>query len=144
MLFQMDSVMFIIWLIIGTIILTLIIYLAVKVIETEHKANDKKIMILIVAFICVLILPVILGAIGQVLGALGNILASLRNALDGGGANFLTNLVPIIGFLIVLLLLKILIDLTWESSMWVALLTLFVLYILYSLVPELYIVVQFG
>jgi hypothetical protein len=140
----MDSVMFIIWLIIGTIILTLIIYLAVKVIETEHKANDKKIMILIVAFICVLILPVILGAIGQVLGALGNILASLRNALDDGGANFLTNLVPIIGFLIVLLLLKILIDLTWESSMWVALLTLFVLYILYSLVPELYIVVQFG
>lgn len=140
----MDSVMSIVWLIIGTVILTLIIYLAVKVIESEYKANDKKFMILLVAFICVLVLPVVLGVIGLVLGTLGDLLASLRNALDGGGHNYLINLVSIIGFLLVLLLLKVFIDLTWESSMWVALLTLFVLYVLYSLVPELYTFVQFG
>ncbi|MFO8019417.1 MAG: hypothetical protein R6U96_12355 [Promethearchaeia archaeon] len=144
MLFQKDSIMLLVWIIIGTVLLTLIIYLAVRLIESEHKANDKKFMIFLVALICVLILPFVLGVIGTILNTLGDILANLRNALDGGGRNYLGNLVSIIGFLIVLFLLKVFIDLTWESSMWVALLTLFMLYILYSLVPEIYIMMQFG
>lgn len=139
MLFQsMNTLLFILWIILATIIVSLVIYLSVKVVESEYKAKDKKVMIILIAFIAVLVIPIILGFIGMVLGFLGNLLASVRNALDGGGANFLVQLVPIIGFIIILALLKFLLDITWESSLWVALLTLFILYIIYSLVPELY------
>ena len=129
---------FVLWLIIATVIVTLILYIAVRLIESEHKASDKKLMILLTAFIAVLIIPFIAGIIGMVLGAIGNLLAMIRNALDGGGANYLVALVPIVAFLILLVIIKFLIDVTWESAVWIALLTLFVLYILYSLIPELY------
>ncbi len=145
MLFQNSSaLMFIIWLIIATVICTLVIYIAVKVIESEHKASDKKFMILLVAFIAVLVLPIILGVISLILGVLGDLLAGARDLIDGGGSNYLTNLVPIFGFLLLLILLKFLIDLSWESSVWIALLTLFILYIFYSLAPELYTFVSVG
>ncbi|GAH83757.1 unnamed protein product, partial [marine sediment metagenome] len=39
---------------------------------------------------------------------------------------------------------KFLIDISWEHALWVSLLTLFILYIIYSLIPELYNFVQFG
>jgi hypothetical protein len=145
MLFQgsVDAV-FIVGLIIATIIATLVIYLATRAIESKHKASDKKIMILLVAFIAVLILPVVAGVIGQVLTSIGNLIAGLRSALDGGGANFLTQLTPIIYFLMLLLLVKILIDVKWENSVWISLLTLFIMYIVYCLVPELYIVIHLG
>ncbi|MHA1490120.1 MAG: hypothetical protein ACTSRI_10750 [Promethearchaeota archaeon] len=144
MLFQLESLMFIIWLVLATIIVTLVIYIAVRVIESEHKASDKKFMILLLAFIAVLILPIVVGAIGMVLGAIGGLLGGLRSLIDGGGANYLTNLVPIIFFLLLLLLTKYLVDITWESSLWISLLTLFILYVIYSLIPELYTFVQFG
>ena len=147
MLFQNTSaLLFIVWLIIATVVVSLVIYLAVKVIESEHKASDKKIMIVLVAFICVFVVPIILGLFGLILGAIGDGLAWLRNLVDpnDGGRDFMSNLVPIIGFIIILALIKFLIDITWESSLWVTLLTLFVMYIFYSLAPELYIVINFG
>ncbi len=147
MLFQggaESSLIFIIGLVIATIIVTLIMYLTVKVIISDHKASDKKVMILIVAFLAVLILPIVAGAFGLVLGAIGNLLAEARNALDGGGQNFLTQLVPIIYFLMLLVLVKMLIDIAWEQALWISLFTLFIMYIIYSLIPELYIVINFG
>ena len=145
MLLQMNgTLMFILWLILATIIVTLIMYIAVRVIESEHKASDKKFMILLTAFIAVLILPIIAGIIAIVLGAIGNLIAMIRNLLDGGGANYLIQLVPIVIFLILLMLVKVLIDLDWTSAVWVTLLTLFVFYIIYSLIPELYVFVGFG
>jgi hypothetical protein len=138
------SLIFIIGLLIATIIATLVLYLSTRAIESKHKASDKKIMILLVAFIAVLLLPVIASAIGSVLSAIGNILAELRNALDGGGANFLTQLQPILYFLMLLVLVKWLIDVKWENAVWIALLTLFIMYIMYCIIPELYIVIQLG
>ena len=145
MLFQAtNGLMLILWVVIAIVIVTLVIYLAVKVVESEHKASDKKFVILLLAFIAVVVLPIILGFIALILGTLGNLLASLRSLIDGGGQNFLVQLVPIIGFIILLALIKFFIDLTWESSLWVSLLTLFVLYIIYTLIPELYTIVPFG
>jgi hypothetical protein len=139
MLFQnAEPWVFIIWLIIATVIVALITYIVVLLLESKTKASDKKFMILLLALIIVLLLPVVLNAVGMVLGAIGDALAELRNIFDDGGQNFLIQLVPVIGFLILLVLVKFLIDIPWDNSVWVSLLLLFLLYVLFSLVPELY------
>jgi hypothetical protein len=147
MLFQnAEPWVFLIWLLIATVIVALIIYIVVLLLESKTKASDKKFMILLLALIIVLFLPVVLNAIGAVLSAIGGALADIRNAIDNGGQNFLIQLVPVFGFLILLVLVKFLIDIPWDNSVWVSLLLLFLLYILFSLVPELYtfVGVSFG
>ncbi len=140
MIFQNDAdpVFFIIWLILATIIVALIIYIVVLLLESKTKASDKKFMILILAFLIVLILPIVLNAITAVLAAIGDSLAEMRNAIDDGGRNYLILLSPVIGFLLLLFLVKFLIDIPWDHALWVSLLLLFILYVLFTLVPELY------
>ena len=138
MLFQGESTLFfILWLILATVIVALIIYISVLLIVSKTKASDKKFLIILLAFICVLILPIILGAINSVLGAIGNLIAF-------SGSNYLTQLTPVIGFLIILILTKFLIDLSWDQAVWISLLTLFFLFLLYTMIPELYSFLGFG
>jgi len=138
MLFQWEStLLFILWLILATVIVALIIYISVLLINSKTKASDKKFIIILLAFICVLIIPIILGAINSVLGAIGSLLAF-------SGSNYLTQLTPIIGFLIILILTKFLIDLSWDQAVWISLLTLFFLFLLYTMIPELYGFLGFG
>ena len=111
--------------------MTLIIYIVVILIESKTKASDKKFWIIILAFICVLIIPIILGAINQILGAIGGLIAF-------SGHNYLPQLTPIIGFLIILILTRFLIDLSWDHAVWISLLTLFFLLLLYTMIPGLY------
>ncbi len=148
MLFQIinigDPLFFVLWLILATVIVFLIMYIAVLVVVSKTKAKDKWFLILILAFIAVLVLPIIVGAIMYVLNFLGNGLAPLRSAIDGGGQNYLALFAPIIFFLLLLTLTKFLLGISWEHALWVSLLTLFILYIIYSLIPELYQFIQFG
>jgi len=144
MLFQMDTLSTVLWLILATVIVFLIMYIAVLLVVSKTKARDKWVLILILAFISVLALPIIVGAIMTVLNLLGDGLATLRSAIDGGGHNYLGNFGPIIFFLLLLALTKFLLSISWEHALWVSLLTLFILYIIYSLIPELYTFVQFG
>jgi hypothetical protein len=138
MLFQLeDTLFFVLWLVLATIIVTLIIYIAVVLIQSKTKASDKKFIIIILAIICVLIIPVVLGAINQVLGAIGSLIAF-------SGQNYLTNLTPIIGFLLILVLVKFFIDISWDHAVWISLLTLFFLFLLYTMIPELYAFLGFG
>ncbi|TKJ24493.1 MAG: hypothetical protein CEE42_10685 [Promethearchaeota archaeon Loki_b31] len=138
MLFQGESTLFfILWLILATVIVALIIYISVLLIGSKTKASDKKFLIILLAFICVLIIPIILGAINSVLGAIGNL-------IDFSGSNYLTQLTPIIGFLIILILTKFLIDLSWDQAVWISLLTLFFLFLLYTMIPDLYEFLGFG
>ena len=139
MLFQdTDAILFILWLVIATVVVALIIYIVVILLESKTKASDKKFLIILLAFVIVLLLPIILNAVGLVLGAIGDALASIRDAIDGGGQNYLVLLVPVIGFLILLVLVKFLLDIPWDNSVWISLLLLFILYVIYSLIPELY------
>ncbi len=139
MLFQdTDALLFVLWLVLATVVVALIIYIVVILLESKTKASDKKFLIILLAFIIVLLLPIILNAVGLVLSAIGDALASIRDAIDGGGQNFLVLLVPVIGFLILLVLVKFLLDLPWDNSVWISLLLLFILYVIYSLIPELY------
>ena len=146
MLFQgNETLIFIVGLILGTIVVALIMYISVLVVVSKTKASDKKFLILLLAFIGVLVIPIIVNAIMYVLIIIGDGIAAIRNAIDpGGGQNFLVNFGPIIFFLLLLVLTKFLLDVTWDHSLWISLLTLFILYIIYSLVPELYNLVQFG
>lgn len=138
MLFQLESTLFfILWLILATVLVALIIYISVLLINSKTKASDKKFLIIVLAFLCVLIIPIILGAVNSVLGAIGNLLAF-------SGSNYLTQLTPIIGFLIILILTKFLIDLSWDQAVWISLLTLFFLFLLYTMIPELYSFLGFG
>ena len=102
--FQAEPLLFILWLIIATVIVFLIMYIAVRVVVSKTKASDKKIMILLLAFIAVFLLPIVVGAIMIVLNAIGGAVATLRDLLDGGGQNFLALFGPIIFFLLLLAL----------------------------------------
>ncbi len=145
MLFQFgEPLFFILWLILATVIVFLIMYIAVRLVVSKTKASDRWVLILVLAFIAVLLLPVIVNAIMMVLNVIGDALASLRSAIDGEGQNFLGNFGPIIFFLLLLAFTKFLVDISWEHALWVSLLTLFILYIIYSLIPELYNFVEFG
>ncbi|MFX0026173.1 MAG: hypothetical protein ACFE8M_07145 [Candidatus Hermodarchaeota archaeon] len=146
MLFQgNETLIFILGLILGTIVVALIMFISVLIVVSKTKASDKKFLILLLAFIGVLVIPIIVNAIMYVLNIIGDGLAQIRNAISGtGGQNFLTNFGPIIFFLLLLVLTKFLLDVTWDQSLWISLLTLFILYIIFSLVPELYNLVPFG
>ncbi|MHA1883509.1 MAG: hypothetical protein ACW96S_00535 [Promethearchaeota archaeon] len=133
MLFQTNDILFfVLWLILATVIVTLILYIAVLVIVSKTKASDKKFLIVLVAFLCVLVIPIILGAVNTVLAAIGNPIAAAV-----GSGNYLTLLTPIIGFLIILVVVKFLLDVTWDKAVWISLLTLFILFLLYTLLPGL-------
>jgi len=133
MLFQAeDTLIFVVWLILATVLVALILYIAVLLIVSKTKASDKKFLIILVAFLCVLIIPIVLGVVNDGLAAIGDPIAeTLENS------NYLTQLTPIIGFLIVLVLIKFLIDIAWDHAVWVSLLTLFLLFLLYTLLPGL-------
>ena len=144
MLFQFDNPLFWLGLILGTIVVALIMYIAVLVVVSKTKASDKKFLILLLAFIGVLVIPIVVNAIMYVLNIIGNGIAAIRTAISPSGVNFLSNFGPIIFFLLLLVITKFLLDVTWEHALWISLLTLFILYIIYSLVPELYQLVPFG
>ena len=138
MIFQGEATLFfILWLIVATIIVALIIYIAVLLIASKTKASDKKFLIILLAFICVLIIPIILGAVSGVLGVIGNLIRF-------SGVNYLPQLTPIIGFLIILILVKFFLDITWDHAVWISLTTLFFLFLLYTMIPDLYSFLGFG
>ncbi|MHA1291780.1 MAG: hypothetical protein ACTSQJ_03820 [Promethearchaeota archaeon] len=139
-----STIIFILGLIIATIIVSIVIYLVVKAIESPKRASDKKIIIILVAFLAVLILPIIAGIFGLILGFIGDSLARLRTLIYPSGQNFLIQLVVILYFLMLLMLIKFLIDVRWESALWISLITLFIMYFVYTIIPELYIIIHVG
>ncbi|MFW9784192.1 MAG: hypothetical protein ACFFFB_18070 [Candidatus Heimdallarchaeota archaeon] len=135
MLFQpttSDILFFVLWLFLATVIVALILYIAVLAIVSKTKASDKKFLIILVAFLCVLVIPIVLGAVNTVLSAIGVPIAAAV-----GSNNYLTLLTPIIGFLLILVLVKFLLDVAWDKAVWISLLTLFILFLLYTLLPGL-------
>ncbi len=143
MLFQIEYLLYnILWLVIIGIIISLITFALVLRLETKQKALEKKYMMVLSSFILVLLLPLFFGVMAFLLQILGDSLILLR--FDNGGNNFLIKLVSISGFLLILVFNKYLIDISWEKSLWISLLTLTVLYLIFSLIPEFYQFVGFN
>lgn len=144
MLLQLDSVMTIVWLLVATILVWLILFLAVYLIDSKRRASDKKFVLLLIAFIAVLIIPAIVGALNIVLGALGDVIAGIRQAIDGQGSNYLTQLSIIIAFLLLLILVRWLVSDAWDKCLWISLITYFFLFLFYCILPELYTIIPIG
>ena len=143
MLFQIEYLLFnIMWLAIIGVIIFLIVFALVLRFESKQKALEKKYLIILSSFILVMFLPLFFGAIAFLLQILGDSFILLR--FDSGGVNFLINLVSIAGFLLILVFNKYLIDISWEKSLWISVLTLTVLYLIFSLNPEFYQFVGFN
>lgn len=142
MLLQLNgTVMTIIFIIIAAVLLWLFLYLASSWIVSKTYASDKKLILLLSAFILVIIVPFIAGLVGMLLGLIGGLLAGLRDLIDGGGRDYVSSLTIIVAFLLFLAILKWLCGMEWEKALWISLLGLFLLYCLYSIFPEL---VMFG
>ena len=128
MLFQIEYLFYnIMWLVIIGVIISLIIFALVLRFESKQKALEKKYMIILSSFILVMLLPLFFGVMAFLLQILGDSLILLR--FDNGGNNFL---------------IKYLIDISWEKSLWISLITLTVLYLIFSLIPEFYQFVGFN
>lgn len=143
MIFQIDFLIFnILWVIISVLATTLVISLLLFKLESREKVLEQKYMIILSSFIIVLFLPLFLGIINLLLEILGDVLTLLR--VDHGGNNYLISFVPIMGLLLIFGLIKYFLNINWEISLWISLPILFVLYIIYSLIPEYYQFFGFG
>lgn len=143
MLFQIEVLLLnVLWLALGTIILSIIVFLLLFKLESKEIAFEKKYMIILASFFITLILPLFLGVISILLQVLGDFLIILR--FDYGGNNYIIQLASIFGLILILMLDKYLLDITWDKSLLISLLTLLVLYIIYSLIPEFYQFIGFG
>ncbi|UYP45830.1 hypothetical protein NEF87_002115 [Candidatus Lokiarchaeum ossiferum] len=127
----------IIYILIATIFLWLALWLATRIIVSKDFGNRKKIMLLLTALLMVLLVPIVTGAIITVIGLPGELMVMIRGLIDNGGHNYVSGMAPIIAFLIFLIILKFLVGMEWRHTIWVGLIGIFLLYLFYSLVPEL-------
>ena len=143
MVFQLsgttDILFFILWVVVATMILGLFIWLATRWISSKTKAKDKIIMIFLLALVMVLLIPLLESVLNYVFSIIGGVNWPARQlTFLGGEANFLGALVGIIIFLVFMCFVKLFLNETWSNSVWIALLSLFLLYLLYTLIPALY------
>ncbi len=127
----------VLYILIATIFLWLMLWLATRFIVTKDFASNKKFVLLLVALIMVVLIPLVSGVVLIIVSWPGEAMVWIRSLIDNGGRNYTTALVPIIIFLLFLMILKFLAGMDWKDTTWVALIALFLLYMLYSLLPEL-------
>ncbi len=135
MIFQGDVLIIILGLIIGTLILFLMLYVAEMYIISKSVARDRKLMTLLAAFLGVLFVPLIISGINIVFGAIGELMALWQSPLGISPRNYLLILSPVFAYLIFWAICKFLIDTTWEKSGWVALVGLVLLFLVYTIFP---------
>jgi len=143
MLLQEFDVLTIVYILIATILFWLMLWLATRLIVSKDFASNKKIMLLLTALLMVVLVPIITSAIVTVLGWAGDLMVNIRTffntllSISGDGHNYVTGLASVISFLIFMIFLKFLVGMDWKDTTWVALIGIFLLYVFYSLVPEL-------
>jgi hypothetical protein len=137
MILQGNSIMWLVYVLIATILLWLFLWLASKIIVSKTFANDKKLMLLLASLVIIIVIPLISGVIGMVLNAIGGALADLRTLIYPSGQNQLGRLVPVIEFLLILVVIKLFTSVDWKDTVWISLLALLLLYLLLTILPEL-------
>ncbi len=135
MIFQDEVLLTILGLVIGTLILFLMLYVAEMYIISKTVARDRKLMTLLAAFLGVLFVPLIAQGIAIVFGAIGELMRLWQQPLGIASSNYLMILLPVFAYLIFWAICKFLIDTTWEKSGWVALVGLILLYLVYTIFP---------
>ncbi len=144
MIFQGEPVWLIIGLILGTLLLFLALYVAEMYIISKTTAKDKKLMTLLVAFLGVFLVPILAGAIGQLFGIIGGAIAYIQGLMGIAPQNYLMNLVAVFAYLIFWVICKYLLSTTWEKSGYIALVGLIILYLIYTIFPMIPQTLSFG
>ncbi|MHA1777455.1 MAG: hypothetical protein ACTSWC_11820 [Promethearchaeota archaeon] len=138
MILQTSIFLTIVYILIASILLWLMIWLAARLIISKSYAVDKKFLLLISALVLVIVIPIVGSGASYVLGLIGNAFAGLRDLITPGqGRNYVVQLVPIVVFFVFLVILKFLAGMEWRDATWISFISLLLLYCLYSLVPEL-------
>ncbi|MHA1673797.1 MAG: hypothetical protein ACTSYI_09210 [Promethearchaeota archaeon] len=138
MLLQTEIFMTIVYILVASILLWLMIWLASRLIISKSYASDKRFMLLIAAVVLVIVIPLVGSGAGYVLGLVGDLFAGIRNLIQPGyGQNYVVQLVPIVVFFVFMVILKLLAGMDWRDATWISFLSLLLLYCLYSIVPEL-------
>lgn len=138
MIFQASNVFLTIaYILIASILLWLMLWLASRLIISKTYAKDKRFILLIAAVVLVIVIPLVGSGAGFVLGLIGDAFASLRDLIAPSGRNYVVQLVPIVVFFVFLVILKFLAGMDWRDATWISFISLLLLYCLYSLVPEL-------
>ncbi len=135
-----EILFFILWVVVATMILGLFIWLATRWISSKTKAKDKIVMIFLLALVMVLLIPLLESVLAVALGAIDSVVGWPATQLSflGTGGGYLLALVGIVVFLVFMVFVKLFINETWSNSVWISLLSLFLLYLLYTLIPALY------
>lgn len=137
MLLQFEPLQ-LVYILLTTIFLWLMLWLATRFIVSKSFASDKKVMLLLTALLAVLLVPIVAGLIVSILDFVGQGAAWLRNVITPGVASSqVGQMTPIIAYLIFYFLLKFMVGMDWKDTLWVSLIGIFLLYVLYSALPEL-------
>ena len=138
MLLQTNVFMTIVYILIASILLWLMLWLASRLIISKSYATDKRFMLLIAALVLVIVVPLVGSGASYILNLIGGLFAGLRDLIQPGhGQNYVGQLVPIVVFFVFMVILKLLAGMDWRDATWISFLSLLLLYCLYSLVPEL-------
>jgi len=145
MIFQgTDTILLIVGLILATVILFLVLYIVEMYAESKTFAHDKKAATLLVAFIGVFLVPIIAGAIGYVFGAIEHLINAAQAALGAQQGHYLSALVPVFAFLLFWAFTKWILGLRWDKSCWIALIGLIILYLVWTIFPQIPNSLAFG
>jgi hypothetical protein len=143
MLLQVDVnvVLSIVFLIIGVLLLFLANYLATWGIESKTLAKRKKVQCFFVALIGLLMFIIVIQGWNYITGLMGPIITDPFSWPD---TNYLQILGPIIVFLIYIVLVHWLIDVSWKNCVWISLLAILLLALFLAFTPYLGEFMTFG
>ena len=125
------------YIVIATVFLWLMLWVACRWIISRDFAKSNTIALLICSLLMVILIPIVTGALVMVIGLPGELMVAIRDIFGGGGQNYVYGMAPIIAFLLFMVILKYIVGMDWKDTLWVALIGIFLLFLLYSLLPEL-------
>ncbi len=127
----------VLYIIIATIFLWMMLWLAARWVISRDFAKNNVLVLLLSALLLVVLVPIVTDGIMFVLSLVGELMQDIRDIFGTPGPNYVGLLAPIISFLLFLVILKLLVGMDWKDALWVGLIGIFLLYLLYTLLPEL-------
>ena len=138
---NVDTVLSIVFLIIGVLLLFLANYLATWRIESKTLAKRKKVQCFFVALMGLLMFIIVIQGWNYITSLMGPIITDPFSWPDTG---YLQILGPIIVFLIYIVLVHWLIDVSWKNCVWISLLAILLLALFLAFTPYLGEFMTFG
>lgn len=143
MILQVDTgtILSVVFLIIAILLLFLANYLATWGIESKTLAKRKKVQCFLVALIGLFMFIVVIGVWGMLTGYIDG---WVTGPLHWPNSSYLSIIGPIVVFLIYIILVNWLIDVSWKNCVWISLLALLLLALFLTFTPYIGDFLTFG